>query len=222
MRIRKKKHLKERLEKVADYVIVPQMDIKNVKEAINAKDYFDYQKTFGNENPVELEIGCGKGGFIIEKAQRYPNVNYIAVELLENIIVMAAEHAKEKGLKNVKFVNTGAEYLPRYIKEQSIANIYLNFSPPYPQKGYESRRLSNDRFAEYYKAFLVNGGALYQKTDDREFFEYSYERFVANGFDVTEISDKIEDGSYDNVMTEYEKKFKEQGIKVNALIAKKV
>ena len=221
MRIRKKKHLKERLESVKDYVIVPVMDIKNVNEAINNKAYFDYEEMFNNSNPVELEVGCGKGGFIIEKAKGNPDINYIAVELLENIIVMAAENAKRQGLKNLKFINSGAEYLPRYIKDNSISNVYLNFSPPYPQKGYESRRLSSDRFVEYYKSFLKDGGAVYQKTDDREFFEYSFDKFCEHGFCVTEISSKIEDGSISNVMTEYEKKFSDLGIKVNALIAVK-
>ena len=133
MRIRKKKHLKDRLALVSDLVIVPNRDIPNVLEAIKIKDYFNYKEIFGNDNPVELEVGCGKGSFIIEKAKQNPNVNYLAVELLENIIVMAAERAKNDGITNLIFVNSGAEYLPRYIPENSISNVYLNFSPPFPQ-----------------------------------------------------------------------------------------
>ena len=86
MRIRRKKHLKERLSSLSDYVYVADMDIPNVKLAVLDKKYFDYTKIFGNDNPVELEIGCGKGSFILEKAKQNPSVNYIAVELLENII----------------------------------------------------------------------------------------------------------------------------------------
>ena len=127
MRIRRKKHLDERLKQLSDIIIVPDRDIVNVKEAIKSKRYFDFVSMFGNNNPVEMEIGCGKGGFIVQKAILNPNVNYIAVELLNNIIVMAGELAKQKGLKNVRFINSGAEYLPRYIREQSINNIYLNF-----------------------------------------------------------------------------------------------
>ena len=129
MRIRRKKHLGDRLVAVKEYLIVPDRDIENVKEAIKNKKYFDYKAIFNNDNPVELEVGCGKGRFIVEKAKANPNVNFIAVELLENIIVMAAELAKQEGLKNVVFVNSGAEYLQRYIPESSIANVYLNFSP---------------------------------------------------------------------------------------------
>ncbi len=222
MRIRKKKHLKDRLALVGDMVIVPNRDIPNVLEAIKRKDYFNYKEIFNNDNPVELEIGCGKGSFIIEKAKQNPKVNYLAVELLENIIVMAAEHAKNDGLTNLKFVNSGAEYLPRYIPENSIWNIYLNFSPPFPQDGYEGRRLTNSRFISAYKSFLVQGGCVYQKTDDVDFFNYSFEKFSVGGFVVEDCSDRIDTLEYNNVQTEYEKKFREQGVKINALIAKKL
>ena len=222
MRIRRKKHLEERLQGVKDYVIVPDMDIVNVKEAVKNKKYFDYQTLFNNDNPVEMEIGCGKGGFIVEKAIKNPNVNYVAVELLENIIVMAAELAKSKGLKNLIFVNSGAEYLPRYIKEDSISNIYLNFSPPYPQKVHERRRLTCDRMLANYKSFLKNGGCIFQKTDDKPFFDYSFERFVENGFQTKDVTLDIENGKIENVQTEYEKKFRALGLNVYALVAKLV
>ncbi len=220
MRIRKKKHLKERLEQVAKYVIVPNLDIKNVLAAVKRKDYFDYNKIFGNDNPVELEIGCGKGSFIIEKAKRNPGVNFIAVELLENIIVMAAENAAKQGLENLVFVNSGADYLPRYIKEKSIENVYLNFSPPYPQDGYESHRLTNPRLISNYKSFLKDGGCVYQKTDDKEFFDYSTLKFLEQGFLVEDISADIDSGRVDNVVTEYESKFRALGQSIYALVAK--
>jgi len=222
MRIRKKKHLSERLTNVSDMVIAPVRDIPNVKEAIKNKAYFNYNDIFGNDNPVELEVGCGKGGFIIKKALENKSVNFLAVELLENIIVMAAESAKKKEITNLKFVNSGAEYLPRYIASNSVDNVYLNFSPPYPQKGYESRRLTSDGFVNGYKDYLVKGGAVYQKTDDKDFFDYSFSKFVEHGFLVTDISEDIENGKIDNVMTEYESKFRKLGMKVYALKAVKV
>ncbi len=222
MRIRRKKHLKERLEGVKDFVIVPEMDIKNVKEAILDKRYFNYKEIFGNDNVVELEVGCGKGGFIIEKAKRNPNINFLAVELLENIVVMAAENAKKQGLTNVRFVNSGAEYLPRYIKENSINNIYLNFSPPYPQDGYENRRLTADAKIEGYKEFLVDGGCVYQKTDDKGLFDYSYAQLVKYNFDVTDLTQELEKGLIDNIQTEYESKFRAQSMPIYALKARNV
>ncbi len=222
MRIRRKKHLKERLEGVKDFVIVPEMDIKNVKEAILDKRYFNYKEIFGNDNVVELEVGCGKGGFIIEKAKRNPNINFLAVELLENIVVMAAENAKKQGLTNVRFVNSGAEYLPRYIKENSINNIYLNFSPPYPQDGYENRRLTADAKIEGYKEFLVDGGCVYQKTDDKGLFDYSYAQLVKYNFDVTDLTQELEKGLIDNIQTEYESKFRALSMPIYALKARNV
>ena len=221
MRIRRKKHLEERLFAVKDFLIVPDRDIVNVTEAVKDKKYFDYKIIFGNDNPVELEIGCGKGGFIVEKAKLNPNINFIAVELLENIIVMAAEFAKSNGVTNVKFVNSGAEYLPRYIKEESISNIYLNFSPPFPKDGYENRRLTSDRYVCSYKKYLINGGNIHQKTDDQGLFIYSFAKFVEHGFMVKDVSSDIEKGVINNVETEYEKKFRSQGLKVYGLIATK-
>ena len=221
MRIRRKKHLEERVSQASDVLIVADMDIKNVNIAIENKQYFDYQKLFGNNNPVEMEIGCGKGSFIVQKAKQNPNVNFIAVELLQNIIIMACELTKKEGLTNIRFFNSGAEYLPRYIKENSIRNIYLNFSPPFPKIGSESHRLTSDNFVKAYKSFLITGGAVFQKTDDREFFEYSFEKFVEHGFSVEEITDKIKSGEINNIETEYEIMFKNKGISANGLIARK-
>lgn len=221
MRIRRKKHLEDRLNCVKDLVLVADRDIVNVNEAIKNKKYYDFLKLFGNDNPVELEIGCGKGGFIVEKAKNEPAKNFVAVELLNNIIVMAAELAKSNCLNNVKFINSGAEYLPRYIMDKSINNIYLNFSPPFPPNSYEGHRLTCDRRIKEYSNYLVDGGAVYQKTDDKDFFDYSFSKFLDNGFIVEDVSKKIESGELFNVETEYEKKFRGIGMPIYALIAKK-
>jgi tRNA (guanine-N7-)-methyltransferase len=221
MRIRRKRNFNERFDLIKDYVIVAERDILNQKEAIKDKKYLDYNKIFNNDNPVSIEVGCGKGGFIIELAKKYPNKNFIAVELLDNIILMAAENAKNEDLKNLIFFNSGADYLPRYIRPNSIENIFLNFSPPYPGKSYENRRLTYAPLVEFYYNILINGGALYQKTDDIGLFEYSLENLSSKGFIVKEVSDIIESVEYLNVPTEYEKKFRNLGVKINALIAKK-
>ncbi len=219
MRIRRKKHLDERLENVGKYLIVPDRQILNVKEAVKAKAYLDYEALYGNANCINLEIGCGKGGFIVEQAASAPDENFLAVELLENIIVMAAEQARELGLENLYFMNSAAEYLPRYIKPQSVKRLFLNFSPPYPQKGYETRRLTCDRFMEYYKDFLTPDGIIIQKTDDKAFFDYSLLQFKRFGFKVTDVSEKIVNGILPNVQTEYEKKFRAQGLPIYCLYA---
>ncbi|MBE5737446.1 MAG: tRNA (guanosine(46)-N7)-methyltransferase TrmB [Clostridiales bacterium] len=221
MRIRRKKHLDERLFGVKELLIVPDMDIKNVKLAIEDKKYFDFKDFFNNDNPVELEVGCGKGGFIVQKAKTNKDVNFLAVELLENIIVMACELAQKENLTNVKFINSGAEYLPRYIREKSISNIYLNFSPPFPKSTYESRRLTSDFYVQAYKTFLKDNGCICQKTDDKEFFDYSFSQFEKFGFEVQNVTEKLRLNEIENVETEYEKMFKNKGMLAYALIAKK-
>ncbi len=221
MRIRRKKHLAERLEAVSSYLFVADYSVPDSREAIKIKDYFDFNAIYGNSNPVELEIGCGKGGFICKKAQLSPNINFLAVELLDNIIVMAVENSVKNGVENVRFFNCGAEYLPRYIADGSISNIYLNFSPPYPGDRYENRRLTNSRLIEFYKNFLVSGGAINLKTDNKDFYEYSFNQFVKHGFEVTDTTEDVLSGKIENVQTEYETKFIACGMPIYYLRAVK-
>ncbi len=221
MRMRRKKHLDERLEKVKDYLIVADKFTVNLNEALKEKSYINFADVFGNENPVCLEIGCGKGGFVTEMAIKNEQVNYLAVELLQNIIVLACENAKNKNLSNVKFLNTGAEYLPKYIREGSVDKIYLNFSPPYPERGHENRRLTNKRLLCSYLSLLKEDGKVYQKTDDKNFFNYSVLMFKECGFSVEDVSDKLNNNEIDNVETEYESKFRSLGLPIYGLIASK-
>lgn len=215
MRMRKKKHLSERVFAAGDMLIAAKEDIFNSEIANADKIYFDFKTLFNNDNRVEIEIGCGKGGFITEKAKRNADVNYIAVELLKNIAVTAAENALRENLNNVRIFNCGADYLPRYIPPKSIDAIYLNFSPPYPSKRHENRRLTKDSLVKEYKSFLKNGGRVYQKTDDKEFFEYSLKSFKDNGF-IVKVTDA---NAFDNVLTEYEKKFRDLGMPIYSLTA---
>lgn len=229
MRIRRKKRLIERLQHVNNYFLRSDFDMPNVQEAIRDKKYINFTELFGNNNPVSLEIGCGKGGFILQTAKMFPEKNFFAVELLENILVMACESADKLNVKNVKFFNCGADYLPRYIMPKSIEKIYLNFSPPFHGKRYENRRLTKEQLIENYKEFLVAGGSIEQRTDDKEFFEYSKEMFIKNGFNVTDYSDHVisnniiknENYIFDKIKTEYESKFIELGLDIYRLIAEK-
>lgn len=213
--MRKKKHLSERVLAAGDMLISAKEDIFNSEIANADKIYFDFKTLFNNDNRVEIEIGCGKGGFITEKAKLNADVNYLAVELLKNIAVMAAENALRENLDNVRIFNCGADYLPRYIPSESVGAIYLNFSPPYPSKRHENRRLTKDSLVKEYKNFLKNGGRVYLKTDDKEFFEYSLKSFENNGF-IIKVTDA---NAFDNVLTEYEKKFRDLGMPIYSLTA---
>ena len=223
MRMRKKKHLYKQLEKVSNYFINVKKDIPNVKEAILQKDYLNLCNIFGNENEICIEVGCGKGEFVSEMAKQNPDKNFIAIEMIENIIMLAAEKAASFNLKNVRFINVGAEYLERYFKDQSVSEIYLNFSPPYPQKSYEGRRLTNNDRVKSYKNILKKSGIISMKTDDKDFFDYTKGILTGQGFSVTDytgLDDKILPMSL-AVKTEYETKFMNLGIKINRLTAKK-
>ena len=222
MRIRRKKHLEARLDAVKDYLFIADYSQPDSRKAILDKRYFDFSAVFGNDNPVELEIGCGKGGFIIKKSQLNPIVNYLAVELLNNIIVMACENALKNNISNLRFFNCGADYLARYIKPDSISNIYLNFSPPFPGDRYENRRLTNTKLVEFYKDFLVSGGHIYLKTDDKDFYDYSYSQFLKLGFEVVNTTEDVLSGKIENVKTEYETKFLSLGKPIYYLSAKLV
>ncbi len=221
MRIRRKKNLEERLDTASEYLLRADTEILDARAAREKKAYIDFEKLFNNANPVEMEIGCGKGGFIIELAKQNPDKNFLAVELLDNIIVMAAESAATAGVKNLKFFTCGADYLARYIKEESIERLYLNFSPPYNGKRYENRRLTKSELIEDYKSFLKVGGEVLQKTDDKEFFDYSFSQFVKFGFDTEDISKKLDSGEIKNVQSEYERKFRSLGLPIYALSAVK-
>lgn len=212
MRMRRKKNLEEKLLECSDILLSPVTDDRNYNTAVDKKEYFDYKELFGNDNRVELEIGCGKGQFICEKAKQNPDTNFLAVELNANVIMLACKKAKSMGITNVKFVKCRAEYLPKYITPNSIERIYLNFSCPFPKKKYASHRLTNRRFLEIYKPLLAPGAEIHQKTDNMHFFEYSIEEFSQNGFALKNVTLDLHNSGFEgNIMTEYEKRFTDLG-----------
>ncbi len=175
-------------------------------------DFIDLREEFGNDNPVMLEIGSGKGGFAFGHSEKFPDINLIAVEKISNVIIEACEKADELDPKNLRFMNVGAENLIYYLKEGSISRIYLNFSCPYPKFTYRNRRLTYYRYLEIYKKLLIKGGEIHLKTDNRGFFEFSLQSFSENGFILKNISlDLHKDNFADNIETEYEKMFSAQG-----------
>ena len=151
--MRKKKHLEEKLSTLTNLIDIPPVT-EDYRTYVIKKEYFDYNKLFNNTNPVHMEIGCGKGQFMLELALRNPDINYIAVEVNRNVICDACKKAQEAGLKNVVFLHCGAEILTKYIKPASIDRLYLNFSCPFPKKAYENRRLTYISFLNIYKEIL--------------------------------------------------------------------
>ena len=220
MRMRKKKYLEERLAAVSDILFISDIEDRNFNTAILEKEYLDLEEWFGNSNPLYLEVGCGKGRFACDFAEQNPNINLIAVEKSGNVITAACEEAKKRGLKNLKFIKCGAEYLEKYLKENSVERIFLNFSCPFPKSGYATHRLTHNRFLESYKRLLKKGGEIHQKTDNMHFFEFSLEQLSASGFALKNVSLNLHKSGYEgNIMTEYEEKFASKGFPIYRLEA---
>ncbi len=222
MRMRRKRNLEPRLDACKDLLIVRGAPCLNLKEAEeNFRALLDYESVFGNGNPVELEVGCGNGGFIRELAVRKPDRNYLCVEICANVILTAAERVREAGIGNVRFLNIPAEILRCYLPERSIEKIYLNFSTPLPEKSREKQRLTSPRFLKIYDALLKAGATIEQKTDSEEFFDYSLNEMRRFGYGIGRVTRDLHNSEYakENIVTEYERGFSEQGKRICALTA---
>ncbi len=206
MRMRKKKHLSERLCAVSELLYICESEDRN----FNSSDtqYLDINAIFKTKKPLFIEIGCGKGRFAVLYAKAHPEINFIAVEKVSNVIVSACELAKAEGVQNLYFLRTAAEYLPRYLEPECAERIFLNFSCPYPKKKYASHRLTAPHFLEEYRKLLKHGGEIHQKTDNRGLFEFSLENLSRAGFTLKNISLDLHNSDFEgNIMTEYEEKF---------------
>lgn len=212
MRMRKKKNLEERLSAVGDILFISDIEDRNFKTAKDDKEYIDFKNWFKNDNPIYLEIGCGKGKFSCEYAKSHPEINLIAVEKTANVLVSACEKAKTENIENLKFLKCSAEYLEKYIKEKSIERLFLNFSCPFPKKAYASHRLTHIKFLEIYKKLLKPTAEIHQKTDNMHFFEFSIEQFTLGGFKLKNISLDLHNSDFEgNIETEYEHRFASLG-----------
>ena len=223
MRMRKKRNFDARMEACGRLLLARGANgILNMKEAAeNYRALIDFKSAFGNDNPVWLEIGCGKGGFVCAVAEKQPSVNFLALEKMSNVILTPMEEVAKRGLENIRFLNIRAECLPCYIPENSLDGIYLNFSTPLPKLGYATQRLTHRNFLNAYKKLLKKGGRILQKTDDRDFFEFSLEEYKACGFALEKVTyDLHEKGNPDwNVVTEYEQKWVERGLPIHRVEA---
>ena len=221
MRMRKKSNLDQRIEDAKDLLIAYEGSFTNVNEYIKEKEYIDYKKTFNNENPVCLDLGCGLGGFAIQIATLNPNVNYIGVEMFSNVIIGAIDKARETVVSNLKFLNCRVECLEKFILSHSIDTIYLNFSNPLPNKCDARQRLTNPRFLKIYRELLKENGLIIQKTDDKEFFEYSLEQYELESMEVLDKTwDLAKLNDKNNIITEHEKKYMESGKKIHRAIVR--
>ena len=222
MRMRKKRRLDARIEACSDLLIArgsPDPNLKKTEQEYRA--LVDYAQLFGRRAPVHLEVGCGNGGFVAEMARRFPEVDFVALEVCSNVILTAMERVKREGIPNVRFLNVPAEIVRCFLPEHSVERIYLNFSTPLPQKSREKQRLTSPRFLSIYRALLQQGGEIWQKTDSEEFFDYSLRMFAENGFACRDTARDLHHSGYaaENVVTEYERMFAEKGLPIFRTVA---
>ena len=210
MRMRKKKHCGERLEKCSSLWIKTPEECKG-----------NWSAVFGNANDIHIEIGCGKGRFITEMAKQNPDLNFIAIDSVADVAVIALEKAVENELKNVRFVIADAARLCDYFEYDEIKRIYLNFSDPWKKSRQAKRRLTHKNFLDIYKKLLKNGNLICFKTDNKALFEFSLNSFAKENFKLQNITfDLHNSGMESNVMTEYEIKFSQEGMQIYRLEAK--
>ena len=181
-----------------------------------------WHQIFNNNNPIYIEIGMGKGKFIIENALKYPHINYIGIEKFDSVIVRAIQKSNDLDIPNLKLIRIDAKEIEE-VFDHEIDLIYLNFSDPWPKERHAKRRLTSSIFLSKYDLISKNNPHIIMKTDNNNLFNYSLETLKENGYQIEfitnnlhQISDLLEEP---NIMTEYEEKFVNQGIKINKLEA---
>lgn len=221
MRMRLKKHLDERLNECKHYLLAREGDgFFRLDEKQKMLNVIEISSAFGDVRPITLELGCGKGAWAIQSAQNNPDKHYLAVEKLSNVIVVACEQAAELNIPNLRFLNCRAENLRCFLPQNCAEHIALNFSCPFPKKTYANRRLTSKNFLELYKYLLTDNGIITQKTDNLDFFNWSADSFKQNGYNVYDITYNLDATADGNVVTEYESKFRAQGMPIYALKAR--
>lgn len=222
MRMRRKNNLDKRLENCGKLLTAADLSVKNMSAAAGIKEYLDFSEVFGNSNPVHLEIGCGKGGYVCALAKANPNVNFLACEKISNVLIVALERAGEEGLENIHFFNCAAQVLGKYIPDGSITRIYLNFSDPLPKEGYKKQRLTHPSFLRRYASLLKEDGEIVQKTDNADFYAFSLESYPEAGFTVTGRCEDWDSAANGDIETEYERHFKQLGKKIFRITARRI
>ncbi|MFP3664736.1 tRNA (guanosine(46)-N7)-methyltransferase TrmB [Priestia aryabhattai] len=204
MRLRNKPWAKDKIAENPQYVVPNPADYKG-----------NWKEVFGNENSLHIEVGTGKGQFLVGMAKQNPHINYIGIEMYESVILSALERLIEEELPNLKLLNVDANQLSEFFTKNDVGRVYLNFSDPWPKKRHAKRRLTYKTFLNMYENLLVDGGEIHFKTDNQGLFEYSLTSFSEYGLLLKYISLDLHKSDFEgNVMTEYEEKFSQKGSRI--------
>ena len=205
-------------------------NIKGAREAIEASPYVildpenykgRWHEVFGNDHPLRLEVGMGKGQFIMEQARRHPEVNFIGIEMYSSVLIRALQKMEEEELSNLKFLRIDARTLPECFGTGEVDRIYLNFSDPWPKDRHAKRRLTSRQFLARYDQVLKSDGIIEFKTDNRPLFDFSLEEAKEANWHIDLCTYDLhheEDLMQDNIMTEYEARFSAQGNPIHKMI----
>jgi len=198
-------------------------NVKNAREILENSTYFvanpeeykgHFSSLFSNFQPIHIEIGTGKGQFLIGMAKAYPEINFIGIEKYESVLVRAIQKVSFENLPNLKFFCYDAKELNQ-VFDHEIETLYLNFSDPWPKTRHAKRRLTSPDFLSVYDSFFCGNAEIIQKTDNTSLFSYSLESLSQHGYVFQKVSlDLVNEGIF-NVLTEYEEKFQSLGFKIN-------
>ena len=203
-------------------------NVKNKDEILNASPYLvrnpeenigKWKEVFGNDKPIYIEIGMGKGKFIIENAMKYPEINFIGIEKFDSVLARSLPKIPE-GLDNLLIIRMDALNIDKVFSKE-IDRIYLNFSDPWPKARHHLRRLSSKVFLEKYDSIFLNDRVVYQRTDNQGLYIYSLMSYSENGYVLSDITFDLHKDKEDLITTEYEDKFSGKGMPIYAVVATK-
>jgi tRNA (guanine-N7-)-methyltransferase len=204
--MRRKPNLGKRMEKCADFLIKEPTSLKG-----KWLDEFKFSE-------LHIELGCGKGRFTAQTWANNPDALLIGLEKVDNVVIIAMERALEENLSNVRFICDLADDLTDFFAPGEVSAIFLNFSDPWPNRRHAKRRLTAQSFLNSYKNVLKSGGEIHMKTDNLPLFEFSLEEFKEAGFKILFESRNLHENGPSEVMTDYEMKFHDMGIKINKCV----
>lgn len=209
MRLRKKWWARPELEE--SNLFVPKASVNKGK----------WNEVFGNSNPIYLELGCGRGDFLVGHSSNNPDINYLAVDLKDEVLIYGLHKLQEKNLENARLTAMNIDYIEEVFEKDEVSKIYINFCNPWPKDRHNKRRLTHTRFLTRYKSFLKPGCEVWFKTDDTDLFNASQEYFKECGFEIEFLTYDLHKSDFEgNIMTEYETKFTGLGMKTMCLTAR--
>ena len=215
MRLRRKPWVDEAIHEFDDFVVSRDQEIGEEKKG-------KWSEIFGRQAPLHVELGTGKGDFISQLAELHPDINYIGIEMQQDVLYSAAKKIAEKELKNVRLLVFDINHIEDIFAEGEVDRFYINFCDPWPKKRHAKRRLTYRDFLKRYAVILKEGGEIRFKTDNKDLFDFSVEEFEAMGWQLSDVTYDLHAAPVPgDVETEYEEKFSRKGNLICRLVARR-